>query len=417
MATPTPTPTICSKRAMLKEARDLWLSPRADMAKVEQLYRTVLMMKDDENEDDDTAGQIMQAEAANDYEGDKAIVANDAPSQDPKVAASEKMALLLCQSGRLKEASSILSSLGYTCRLSSTALDYPSSTMQYEATVLPSNRPCQMFDNFLTPQELSILQDVFLDTQASYWADHNYQVEPPSPYFSYLIPLTETSLSRGKGGGGDFGFIGHVVQRVYQQMLHFFPHLNKTTHVEMWAHNRPHASGHQFHFDSDNEGYGGVRNPIISTIIYITGGTGGPSLVTNQKLIHQQLASKGWISHAKEQRLVAFDGRVLHGVVPGKGSSVDDSRRVTLMFAFWKKIKVRTEGTAARAFPTSSDKAVWATQLRQDVKLAPSSTSGIVVDPVAVDPMEIKPIYETLDGEAWTRDMGFPEYDKVYQGF
>jgi hypothetical protein len=38
------------------------------------------------------------------------------------------------------------------------------------------------------------------------------------------------------------------------------------------------------HFDSDDEGVGGVRNPIISTVIYLTDGVGGPTLVTDQVL-------------------------------------------------------------------------------------------------------------------------------------
>ena len=40
-----------------------------------------------------------------------------------------------------------------------------------------------------------MLQSVFLDPQASYWTDHNYTVEPPSPYFSYLIPSMNNNLS------------------------------------------------------------------------------------------------------------------------------------------------------------------------------------------------------------------------------
>ena len=63
------------------------------------------------------------------------------------------------------------------------------------------------------------------------------------------------------------------------------------------------------HFDSDDEGRGGIRNPIISTILYITaeddntqnvnGRTipGGPSLVTNQKLADIRLATKGYMAH------------------------------------------------------------------------------------------------------------------------
>ena len=39
---------------------------------------------------------------------------------------------------------------------------------------------------------------------------------------------------------------------------------------QWWAHCRPHSSGHQLHFDSDNEGQGTVRNPIISTVLYLS---------------------------------------------------------------------------------------------------------------------------------------------------
>lgn len=42
-----------------------------------------------------------------------------------------------------------------------------------------------------------------------------------------------------------------------------FPGVKEAKFVEWWAHRRPHSSGHQMHFDSDNEGRGGVRNPII----------------------------------------------------------------------------------------------------------------------------------------------------------
>ena len=45
-----------------------------------------------------------------------------------------------------------------------------------------------------------------------------------------------------------------------------FPGVMLATAAEWWCHSRPHSSGHQMHFDSDDEGIGGVRNPIISTV-------------------------------------------------------------------------------------------------------------------------------------------------------
>ena len=383
---------------LLARARKLWLSSHADMEEVERLYRAVHAQ---EKKGDNSSNNKKQKMLGDESDG---------------AAAREKLALLLCQSGRSQEASTILSSLGYMCRLSSVVLDYPTThshstsitteQQQQQSSSKTKQPPLAILDNFLTNDELQVLTNVFGNPESSYWIDHNYQVEPPSPYFSYLIPLDKSD---------EFGFIGHLVQKCFHSLKKEFPLLSKNASVvEMWAHNRPHASGHQMHFDSDNEGMGGVRNPIISTILYITDGTGGPSLVTNQKLVHGQLATKGWVSHAKEKRLVAFDGKVLHGVVPGKGSSDGDGRRVTLMFAFWKKIKVREDGGAAQVFSSAGD---WAKSLRRDFVGESETTSECSSTIVSTPPTEIKPIYETLQGEAWTRDMGFPEYDKVFQGF
>jgi hypothetical protein len=85
-----------------------------------------------------------------------------------------------------------------------------------------------------------------------------------------------------------------------------------------------------------------MRNSIVSTIIYITADAGGPSLITNQRLSSTDSATKGLLTHAKAQRFVAFDGRVLHGVVPGKGVS-KGGRRATFIFAFRKNIQIRKE--------------------------------------------------------------------------
>ena len=178
------------------------------------------------------------------------------------------------------------------------------------------------------------------------------------------------------------------------------------------------------HFDSDDEGRGGVRHPIVSTILYITAeetsnderakSTGGPSLVTNQKLTDIRLATQGWMAHPKSERLVVFDGRYLHGVVPGK--SFQKGRRVTLMIAFWEDIQVR-KGVgpgSARPFPTN-DLPKWAGQLVSPLE---DDCSFINYDScVETAPIKLDRIYETLDGKPWRRGKGMPSYDSVFQGF
>ena len=132
--------------------------------------------------------------------------------------------------------------------------------------------------------------------------------------------------------------------------------------------------GHQLHFDSDDEGIGGVRNPIISTVVYLQAGTlngsiskssnpkescstngeasraaaaagpqqsgaaegtrgslalqggegeaaagqavsafiGGPTLMTDQ-LLGGTLARSGWLACPATNRLTMFDAKYLHG--------------------------------------------------------------------------------------------------------
>ena len=178
------------------------------------------------------------------------------------------------------------------------------------------------------------------------------------------------------------------------------------------------------HFDSDDEGRGGVRNPIISTVFYISSGdatkcergsqqhAGGPTLVTNQKVTDVRLASRGWMAHAKPQRLVAFDGRCLHGVVPGK--SFRTGRRVTLMMAFWEEIQIRSGvgPGSARPFPTTNMPA-WASRLASPAKRECRDYASCV----ETSPIQLDVIYETLDGKPWKRGMGMPSYDQVFQGF
>ena len=118
------------------------------------------------------------------------------------------------------------------------------------------------------------------------------------------------------------------------------------------------------------------------------------------------------MAHAKPQRLVAFDGRFLHGVIPGK--SYRKGRRVTLMMAFWEDIKIRSGvgPGSARPFP-ATNMPVWASQLTSPaIRECGDYTSCVETSPIKLDV-----IYETLDGKPWKRGMGMPSYDQVFQGF
>lgn len=443
--------TTCkSPAAAVDAARKLWLSAtcQLELDEVERLYRWALSTKKSQ--------QLLPS----DYRRENGDISNneercDGPSKkrtkksfddeggcglnrEQFNQAGEKYALLLCQSGRCRKAKKGLVSMGFTCRLAQQVLDYPSDDEYCKSNIddtttsdireqnvkkkqLSSPPCCQIIDGFLSKSEMERLRVVFESPTASYWTDHQYTVEPPSPYFSYVISLDQIRETKYNGGNNtQFGFIGQLIQKIVSCPLlnDRFPRLQSNAKfVELWAHNRPHASGHQMHFDSDDEGRGGVRNPIISTILYITEGAGGPSLVTNQKLTDSNVATQGWVAHPRSQRLVVFDGRYLHGVVPGKG--VRDGRRVTLMMAFWDDIRIRDgDGPgSARPFPTPTINVTssWASQL---VTLLPDNSNNISYEScVETDPIQLDTIYETLDGKPWKRGMGMPSYDEVFQGF
>ena len=421
---------------MSQEARRLWLKAgtQDDLDHVESLLRAALNAK--QSSKSATTKKDKKKRQRQQYA--------ELTKSDYRKA-GERLSLLYCQSGRTEKAKYGLQFLGFTCRLAKSVLDYPhgkkrnlpiqnskksSKKKSQKNSKNTTNCPCIILDNFLHKFELEHLQGVFEDRRADYWASHSYQVEPPSPYFSYVIDLKSSENHGGKDN--QLGFIGQLARliRKLPELQAKFPELRQTRYVELWGHNRPHASGHQLHFDSDDEGRGGeIRNPVCSTILYLTNCednsnnqyfkmVGGPSLVTNQRLTSTTLATKGWLAHPKPLRLVAFDGRVLHGVIPGKGVQI--GRRTTLMMAFWKHIKIRDEPTqgSARPFPLQTagknDQPVWAMQLTDSNVKVPKGRPNSMKEEA---PISLSTVYETLDGEPWKPEYGMPDYEDVFQGF
>lgn len=455
-----------------KRARSIWLEPHPDMAEVESMYRSSIssFLQDG---DDPTAtitgggtkrplatGDIEEVDKEKDCERDQSGGGSCCSSsnrntslQDWQRLALEQLCMILCQSGRSKEAKLYLCRLGYVCRLATGVLDYKTTTIAATKVTGNAQEPpitkksasaiaCHIWDNFLSEFELQHLRRVFADRQADYWIHHNYQVEPPSPYFSYVVPLirTKTDTATSVSVGDEFGCLGDIISNLHQHLLPYFPKLSASHMVEFWAHNREHPTGHQFHFDSDNEGQGRmIKNPIMTAILYLptafesssssSENAGGPSVVTNQALVSQHLATKAVMSVSTSPgRLLAFDGSLLHGVIPGKGSH-SGTRRVTLMLAFWKRIRIRPGDTPGAArpypFPTSppasgDDADCWNELLVRSSHLKNDADDRSMLQrptPIPRDPIPLDRVYETLDGQKWTKAMGFPEYDQVFQGF
>lgn len=168
------------------------------------------------------------------------------------------------------------------------------------------------------------------------------------------------------------------------------------------------------HYDSENEGKGVLRHPIVSTVLCLSEGesrfpiairyfkftngqalwlliiinktiyicmyihhahwdmyiehkhpglsptgVGGPTIITNQRA-GCSLADKGWLVHPKLNRLTTFNASYLHGVLPGRlhpdlKAKGEENKRITFMVGFWDWITPRSfDGRpgASQAFPT-----------------------------------------------------------------
>mmetsp|Transcript_31876 Transcript_31876/g.90537 ORF Transcript_31876/g.90537 Transcript_31876/m.90537 type:complete len:529 (+) Transcript_31876:37-1623(+) len=243
--------------------------------------------------------------------------------------ARSKLALLLMQrEGQEEEARKLLMLGGFRYRLSTSVLQHN----EEQKGPLKNHRDDQqqkllaVLDGALPGRMLSHLQEAFFP-DSSFWKEHGYCSYPPSPYFSYLHGLD----------GSPKTSMDQVIRLVQQVIGAQFPGVLKACCAEWWAHCRPHPHGHQLHFDSDNEGEGGVRNPIATAVLYLTEGVGGPTLMTTQHIKHTKLAERGWLAFPRLNRLVAIDGEYLHGVIPGRETEegLPQGRRISLMVAFW----------------------------------------------------------------------------------
>lgn len=354
-------------------------------------------------------------------------------------SAQQLLALMLCQTGKTEEAGKLLEGQGFKWRLSKQVFCYEDDngnkdSSQSETSAVGgstsssisnsdevSKRYLVAIDDALPKDMLDHLKDVF-SSSSPFWSEHHYDVHSNysrvAGYFSYLYPLRERKASNS---------IEQIIDRIYSITAQQFPEVEKECLVaEWWVHTRPHSSGHQLHFDSDEtrlEGGGGKpQHPIASTILFVNGSdVGGPTLVTNQ-VLNGKIADKGWLAYPKEGRLVTFDANYLHGVIPGKGVVHDPSkRRLTFMVGFWKSIAAKPRGNnvpgPGQPLPDlETTSYTWPKQMSlvphwsddKHFHNASSSSSKIV------QPTPISCVWEPIDGKLSAKDC---RYEDFFQGF
>ena len=334
-----------------------------------------------------------------------------------KRALLARLILLLLQQGRNEEAIPLLMDGRWKYRLASWILCPDEEKHGSEKDGFPG---C-VYDNAIPEGFLQHLQNL-LSPASEFWTEHGYNEILGSGevgYFSYVQDV------EGEAQNTLDLIIRHVWEVLKKTSL--FPGLEDAKVAEWWAHKRPHACGHQMHYDSDNEGIGGVRNPICSCILYVIAppGVGGPTLVTNQKLSKAQLGSRGWLVTPRQGRLAAYDGTYFHGVVPGCGkapsvSEPEFQRRVTFMIAFWKEIRTRPFGPdglpgSSRPLPDRSVSEVGPKRYTWHQRLALPLDAGGYPSPTSVFPVSGMPIWTEIQGGDVPEGVGLPSIQECFQ--
>jgi hypothetical protein len=220
-------------------------------------------------------------------------------------------------------------------------LDNRSKQMIGDKTALFQPRMYHSKDGGVLPQEYYDRLCELFAPDAPYWEQSGYDTRG---YYSYYF---DVKSSKSQGNVVEDAIVNHLLPLAEQTLReeHKSPP-PKIVGCEWWIHTRPRAAnlGHPLHFDTDewllNNNHE-VSHPIISSVLYLTGGEGsGSTIVFDQTPNSRENASRAWVSEPKNNQFMNFPGNLLHGVLPCASdcnSSGSDSNRLTLMVGFWTR--------------------------------------------------------------------------------
>lgn len=174
---------------------------------------------------------------------------------------------------------------------------------------------------FAPPSTLRSLRAIFAEG-ADFWTAHDYD-DPATGYFSYVEAVEAVG-----------GVLGSLARRCLALLVSrgLVDGDDPTIHVEWWAHTKPSIAGHELHFDAD---VASGRLPYASVVLMLedADGVGGSTLVTNQTPSDGvDPKALGLVAPCVRNQLLAFEGALFHGVLPGAPSP---SKRTSLMMSFW----------------------------------------------------------------------------------
>jgi len=281
-------------------------------------------------------------------------------SRDEVDIAHYELSILYSCKGQNELAQEYITKLGYNYQLCPTIFSCPVPGVDEGKKSGNIKDHAVLLDNCLSPALLESLRAAF-HPDGAFFSDHSYFSDGGDRFFSYNVPLCLQDREKKK-----MNLISEAAAHLLPILQTNFPNrlLKKesgsgggsksaVTSVEWWCHARRPGEAHQLHFDLDEAKLEKIRqsnlkpkqkakamediHPLVSVVIYLEEGSGAPTLVTNQRLQEDSIADKGWLAFPRQNRALAFDGRLLHGVVPRLATTPerDAPCRVTLMLGFW----------------------------------------------------------------------------------
>ena len=232
------------------------------------------------------------------------------------VAAYQLATLLLQDATTAREGDALVWRLGFGLRLADEVLRYDVTLSRPPRRA--RNAP-RVVDRALSEANLRSLAAVF-GRDAPYWPAH----EGSDGFYSYNVPLD------------DAGPLGGLLRA-----LRPAADVEGATSGEIWAHSREADGAHQLHYDLDEAALrstGETRSPIASSVFYLetVDNAGAPTMIMERRLGDHEENAAGWLVAPRANRLLTFDGSLLHCVVPPLPAPADAARRrITVMVGWW----------------------------------------------------------------------------------
>ena len=253
-------------------------------------------------------------------------------------------AMLWSREGEHERALSHLKNFPLTHRLHPNVWTIPNNNI----TDKPTSKAPLVFrpEQGLLPEHLyQSIRETF-SPDAVYWKESNYASRG---YYSYF---TEFSAGKKPSNLIEDIIVNHLLPRACQVLDE--SDASSICGFEWWVHTRPIQAnlGHNLHFDTDESMLaqeGKVTHPILSSVLYLSGGgdnknSAGTTIMFDQTPDSQEVAQSAWLGIPRDNSFLLFPGNFLHGVLPcpgtvqkADGNDYSPSKQQTKTIQDWKE--------------------------------------------------------------------------------